>query len=226
VPADPGACFFEDSTNCHPFLWENGSLLDLATTSEGGIPQTADGINDSGEIVGAADFTASGGSGFDAYLWIKGVAKDLGTLPGDCGSRAQAINGLGQAVGQSFSCPDFDFHHAAFWRNNAVIDLNALIPANSSLELVIADDINDRGEIAGMGVPAAVDPANVFTQGHAFLLIPCDKNHPDVEGCDYSMSDADAQRPSRPVIGTAANPSYVLLRRNGRFSFLSDSSKN
>jgi probable HAF family extracellular repeat protein len=226
VPADPGACFFEDSTNCHPFLWENGSLLDLATTSEGGIPQTADGINDSGEIVGAADFTASGGSGFDAYLWIKGVAKDLGTLPGDCGSRAQAINGLGQAVGQSFSCPDFDFHHAAFWRNNAVIDLNALIPANSSLELVIADDINDRGEIAGMGVPAAVDPANVFTQGHAFLLIPCDKNHPDVEGCDYSMVDADAQRPSRPVIGTAANPSYVLLRRNGRFSFLSDSSKN
>lgn len=198
--ADPGACFFEDYPNCHPFLWENGNLTDLATTSKGGIPQVADGINDSGEIVGAADFTASGGSGFGALLWRKGVAKNLGTLPGDCGSRAQAINGLGQAVGQSFSCPDFDFHHAAFWRNGTVIDLNALIAANSSLELVIADDINDQGEIAGMGVPRGVDPANVFTLGRAFLLIPCDENHPAVEGCDYSMVDASAATSVHPIV--------------------------
>ena len=222
VPADPGACFFEDATNCHPFLWENGNLTDLAITSEGGVPQTADAINDSGEIVGAADFTASGGSPFDAYLWTKGVAKDLGTLPGDCGSRAQAINAQGQAVGHAFSCPNFDFHHAVLWQNDAMIDLNALIPANSSLELAFANDINDQGEIAGMGVPPGVDPANVFTQGHAYLLIPCDEDHPNVEGCDYSKVEASTATYVRPTPSPSLGAARLPLHshRNNWFRLL------
>jgi probable HAF family extracellular repeat protein len=190
VPADPGACFFEDYPNCHPFLWEKGNLLDLATTTIGGVPQTADGISDDGEIIGSADFSSAGGSPFDAYLWRKGVAKDLGTLPGDCYSRAMAINSHGQIVGHALSCPNFAFHHAILWEHGAIIDLNTQIPKNSPLQLAFADDINDRGEIAGMGVPPGVDPSNVSTQGHAFLLIPCDENHPGVEGCDYGMVEA------------------------------------
>ena len=192
VLAAPGACFFEDYPNCHPFLWEDGNLLDLATTSTGGVPQTADGINDGGEIIGAADFSARSGSRFDAYLWTRGVAKDLGTLPGDCGSRAMAINSRSQVVGHAFSCPNFHFHHALLWQNNSMVDLNSLIPTNSSLELAFANDVNVRGEIAGMGVPPGVDPAKVFTLGHAFLLIPCDENHPNIEGCDYRIiADGD-----------------------------------
>jgi probable HAF family extracellular repeat protein len=228
VPADPGACFFEDFANCHPFLWEKGNLLDLATTTNGGIPQTGDGINDDGEIIGGADFSSSGGSPFDAYVWKNGVATDLGTLNGDCGSRAMAINSHGQIVGHAFSCPNFNFHHALLWENGSIVDLNALIPGNSPLQLAFADDINDRGEVAGMGVPPGVDPANVLTQGHAFLLIPCDENHPGIEGCDYSLVDASAAPPARPAVreGFGHMPPASLWRRNNRFHFPALGSRN
>jgi hypothetical protein len=49
--------------------------------------------------------------------------------------------------------------------------------------LTIPSNINDRGEIAG-------NAALSNGETHAFVLIPCDDDHPDVEGCDYSMVDA------------------------------------
>ena len=39
---------------CDPFLWDRRKLIDLATRPRGGSPLTADGINNLGEIVGAA----------------------------------------------------------------------------------------------------------------------------------------------------------------------------
>ena len=46
-------------------------------------------------------------------------------------------------------------------------------------------NINDKGEIAGV----ETDANDI---GQRLLLIPCDENHPDVEGCDYSLVDAAA----------------------------------
>ncbi len=73
-----------------------------------------------------------------------------------------------------------------------IIDLNTLIPPDSGLTLTGAIYINDRGEIAGFGLRPNGDE-------HAYVLIPCDSDHPRVEGCDYDPADLDAwpQAPQR-----------------------------
>lgn len=76
-----------------------------------------------------------------------------------------------------------------------MFDLNALIPADSAVYLQTVVTINERGEIAGNGV-------DVEGNSHAFVLIPCDKDHPGVEGCDYSMADAKGALLVRPPSAT------------------------
>jgi hypothetical protein len=64
------------------------------------------------------------------------------------------------------------------WEDGTMFDLNALIPPAATLHLQFIETINNRGEIAGVGVDA-------LGNAHAFLLIPCDGEHPNLEGCDY-----------------------------------------
>jgi probable HAF family extracellular repeat protein len=226
LAADPGACAgIGNTANCHPFLWRKGKLIDLNTTTIGGNPLGANEINDAGEIIGAAAFPDAP---YDAYLWRNGVAIDLGRLDGDCYSEAWAINSEGQVVGNSLFCDGFS-RHAFLWENGSIVDLNTLIPPGSSLQLVligpfsfspVPGPINDRGEIAGTGVPPGVDPRNVQTQGHAFLLIPCDENHPGVEGCDYSMVEGSAAPSAVPAAREAfGHVPLPALRRNNWFHF-------
>jgi probable HAF family extracellular repeat protein len=189
IASDPGACSVPDNgdLNCHAFLWDNGTLIDLTTRTMGGAPEFVAAINDAGEIVGWGVFP---NAPMEAFLWRKGVATDLGNL-GECASIAHTINARGQVVGLAFSC-DGNAARAFLWENGSIVDLNVLILPGSSLQLADAMDINERGEIDGIGVPPGVPSGNFITQGHGFLLIPCDDDHPGIEGCDYSAVEESA----------------------------------
>jgi probable HAF family extracellular repeat protein len=193
-----------------PFLWDQGKLIDLNTSTIGGSPFLVFGINDLGEIVGAASFP---GNPFDAYIWRNGVATDLGHLS-DCSSLAFAINSQGQVVGGTFSSCEGGTHSRAFlWEHGQMTDLNSVVPADSPLQLVEAEAINDRGEIAGNGVPKGVAPGDVNSLGHVFLLIPCDENHPSIEGCDYDLVEECATATvtsSTPFAQTSATTNAKL----------------
>jgi probable HAF family extracellular repeat protein len=166
----------------------------------GGDYTHAEGINDHGVTVGSAYL--EGNITVHATLWRQiGTITDLGVLGGDQCSFASAINAKTQIVGASMGddCT-FDNNTRAFlWEGGSIFDLNALIPAGSPLHLQWARGVNDRGEIVGSGLDA---DGNV----HAFLVIPCDENHPGVEGCDYSMVDG-------PTGAQSEAPRYV---RSGR----------
>jgi hypothetical protein len=98
-----------------------------------------------------------------------------------------------------------------------MIDLNSVIPANSLLKLIIAFGINDRGEIAGEGVPPGVPAAKYSSQGHAFLLIPCDEDHGDSECEDEGERTAVARGAAsqRPNVVLPESVRKLLQRRLG-----------
>ena len=176
----------------HPFLWDGKKMIDLGTF--GGNSGQANWLNEAGDVVGSA-FTKDDQAGV-AFLWKDGVLTNLGTVRGDACSNALGINSKRQVVGVSAKTCVFPFvtdeRHAFLWENDQMIDLNAFLSPNSDLQqLTDAYNINDRGEIVGLGVPPGC--GDEFGCGHVFVLIPCDKNHPNVEGCDYSLVDAIAK---------------------------------
>jgi probable HAF family extracellular repeat protein len=208
-----------------PFLWDGEKLIDLFTGTVGGNPLTANALNDAGEVVGGGTFP---NRPFDAFLWNDGQATDLGTVDGDGCSWARAINSRGQVVGQSFAC-DGSVVRSFLWENGSMVDLNTLIPRNSNLLLVDAVAINDRGEIAGIGLPPGCTLAIGDTQcGQAYVLIPCDHARSDDEECreaNYEHATAAIQNSSaalnqNPVkaIEVGLTPREIAARMRARFS--------
>src|SRR5215470_10239866 len=60
-----------------------------------------------------------------------------------------------------------------------MMDLNALIPPGSGLQLTNAIDINDRGEILAKSDPVGVTPIDDEDLGRLLLLVPCDEGRGD-----------------------------------------------
>jgi probable HAF family extracellular repeat protein len=188
----------------HPFLWERGTgIRDLGTL--GGSFGAPSWISDAGEVAGISSI--SGDQVLHAFLWKNGIMTDLGTLPGDVCSASQGMNSKGQVVGLSTSSCDFTTTRAFLWENGGpMVDLNTLVVPVSDVQLSTAFDINDRGEIAAPGLLPNGDT-------HAVLLIPCDENHPDVEGCDYSLVEGSTTAAS----STAASQTPTVIPDNAEF---------
>ncbi len=206
----------------HAFFWDRGVLTDMATL--GGNFGLANRINDAGEVVG---FSTNEHGNVLGFLWKDGVITNLGTVDGDKCSAAHDLNSIGQVVGESTpSCFSGTATHAFLWENGGpMVDLNTLVIPGSQLDSAGWFGINDLGEITG-------DRFLPDGDKRAFILIPCDANHPNVEGCDYSLVSAAAVQSSAaptPIANAAATPATLtpsemqdairtlLTKRNRRF---------
>jgi probable HAF family extracellular repeat protein len=175
-----------------PFLWDRATgLVSLGTL--GGSGGGASAINEQGQVVGGS--LMAGDVQIDAFLW-DGTMHDLGAFGTDTCAWALFINAAGQIVGHSCT----ENLRGLLWEyGEPAVDLNTLVPPGASLYVIDVLDINDRGEIGGNGVDADGNE-------HALLLIPCDANHPGVEGCDYGLADATAASERSPRRSPAAAP--------------------
>lgn len=144
----------------HAFSWQNGQMTDLGTL--GGANSLAYRINDQAQIVGSSETGA--GDTRHAFLWQNGQMRDLGALPGTTDSVAYDVNANGDAVGSAEPALDSPIKRAFLWRNGRLTDLNTLLPPHSGWTLQEARAINDRGQIAGVGM--------VGGHTRAFLLTP------------------------------------------------------
>ena len=200
----PGDVYF------HPFLWtESGPMQDLGTL--GGNYGSGGAIDDDGEIAGWA--TTAADQNLYAFYWKDGKMTNLGSVDGDPCSVAVFVR-RGQVLGASWDCSP-NYLHAFLWENGSIVDLNTLVPPGSGVQLLVAGYINERSEITAGGVLASGD-------NHAFLLIPCDEEHPGVKGCDYSMVEAPAAVPQTSLAVQDASSGQLtpsLMRWMSRYRF-------
>jgi uncharacterized membrane protein len=153
----------------HAVLWEkDGTAIDLK--SLGGnesslMGNAAKDLNSGGHVVGFSSL--SDNVTFNAFLWTRetGKMKALVPIKGIANSIAIALNDSDEVVGSSISST-FSTLTATMWKHGVPVDLNTLIPANSSLYLLFGCSINSRGQILGLATNLA------GTVYHAYELIP------------------------------------------------------
>jgi len=164
----------------HAVVWDHDKVSTLADNETGA---EAFGNNNRGQIVG---FVGAPNSGVpNAALWQNDMLINLGLLPGDLGGIASGINDKGQVVGSNFDS-QFNWNHAFIWQNNVMTDLNALFPHNSNLLAVMANKINERGQISGMAIVRnGAEKDNI----HAFIATPVRQS------IGRSVADDEATRP-------------------------------
>ena len=115
---------------------------------------------------------------------------------------ASGINNEGQVVGSTYDS-NFDWAHGFIWENGVMTDLNTLFPANSNLYAIMANEINDIGQISGMATVLSGQHAGEI---HAFLATPISAR------CDRSIADVAS---TLPKITLPARVGKQLLQRLG-----------
>ena len=151
--------------------WSSGTVTPLVSAQESSASD-AYGINDGGDIVGAARVGSATGAPTHAFLIHEGAMTDLGTLTGDVNSSAVAIDDTGEIVGTS---DDGNTSRPFLYRQGQMYDLNTLIdprdPLLGQVALQAAAGISSNGWIIVNGTDSRDTGTNSGTT-RAFLLIP------------------------------------------------------
>jgi probable HAF family extracellular repeat protein len=126
----------------------NPGQIEVLPVFPGDSVAVALAINDQGQVVGTSGPCQGPLSGLafrHAVLWQRDTVTDLGSLGGVTSNAANAINNLGQVVGQS-DLPGDTATHAFFWQNGVMTDFGTLPGDSNSM----AFDINDKGQVLGV----------------------------------------------------------------------------
>jgi probable HAF family extracellular repeat protein len=158
----------------HMVVWSRGHVVRILPTLGGSYWNTPMDINDTGSVVGFSDLPGDGptfaGANFQAFDWsarpfrcngqMTSGTCDLGVLPGNQYSEALGINDRGQVVGLSFggTAPE----EAFLWQDGEMTNLNSLAQPGTTLDLVDAQDINNRGIITGQAIDSVTGATVAF----------------------------------------------------------------
>jgi probable HAF family extracellular repeat protein len=159
----------------HAVLWENGTVTDIYPNAPAPWWNTATAINQRGDVVGfAGDPAFVDGEILHAFMWtrqdgIRQLKPLPNRIPQHVDSEAYGINEARQVVGVSCDADQLDCRAVIWDHRNTPTDLNDFKGSYSGV-LVLAKDINNKGEITGR----AFDPTTGALK--AYLAVPAGGN--------------------------------------------------
>jgi len=190
------------------FLWRDGRMKPLGVLPGGEAGgSAAHGINANGEVVGRSAAELKRSHRTLAFRWSDGEGMRAIATLGGLNAHANAINDLGQAVGEAdthapagFGWPElFGRPHAALWGKDDVKDLGTLGGLTSE-----ALGINRRGDVVGWSAPrtpasqrgVAVERAFLWTMGKMY-----DLNDLVPKGSGWTLQKAHAINDRGQIVG-------------------------
>lgn len=195
----------------HAVLWPNkyAPPINLGNFDGGLAWNTPTAINNKGQVAGFGNQQGSPATAFNpvGFYWDQqhGISA-INPIGTDTNSWAWGINVHGQVVGQSLNL-NTGASRAFIYENGQATDLNTLIQANSSLDLLLANDINDEGEIVGfandtttgatvafLAVPVSGGKTSFISAGEAGKVTPEGAHQPPAGNFSRHASDASAAK--------------------------------
>lgn len=145
-------------TAAHAVIWQDGIPTNIGNFDGGVAWNTPTAINNRDQVVGFANLPNTQNGAFNpvGFIWSReNVIQEIPPVGTDANNFAWGINNRGQVVGDSCVDNTFSSCRAFLWQNGVVRDLNAIVQPNSSLYLVLANDVNDAGEIVGYAIDSS-----------------------------------------------------------------------